>query len=128
MKKKLIGIIIFMMLICITIPVIESSSIEDNNETQGSKYFAIIFVRGKVEDVKEENHNGAIWYNCTIVNVKMFRVICIRPPLKFLFYRDHLVDFGLPLWLPKDSFYGIIKDGFIFGTAFLHGDWNLLRP
>ena len=112
-----------MLLIGTIIPVIESSSVEDNNETLGPKYFAIIFVRGRVENVKEENHNGTVWYNCSIVNVKMFQFICIRP-LKISFFRDHLVDFSLPLWLPKDTYIGIIQEDFIFGIAFLRGDWN----
>ena len=113
-----------MMLFCTTIPVIESSSVEDNIETLGPKYFGIIFVRGRVENVKEENHNGTMWYNCSIVNIRMSQFLYIRP-LEVSFYRDHLIDFSIPLWIPKNTFIGIIQEGFIFGMAFLCGDWNL---
>ena len=123
MKKKLIGILIFIMLFCTTIPVIESSSIEVNNGMLGPKYFAIIFAIGRVENVEEENHNGTVWYNCSIVNVNMLQFICIRP-LKVSFYRDHLIDFSIPLLLPKDTFIGIIQEDLIFGIAFLRGNWN----
>ena len=123
MHTKIIRILIFLMLFCTAIPVIESSSVEDNNETLESKYFGFIFVRGKVENVREENHNGTLWYNCSIVDVIYVNLRISINPLKVIsFDRDHLIDFPFPLWLPKDTFYGIIQEGFIFGMAFIGGE------
>ena len=121
--KKIIGIFICMILFFTTIPVIESSSSEDSNYKSGQKYFAIIHVRGRIKNLKEEYYNGTLWYNCSIVNMIYLQLIIRINPFEVSYYRDRLKDFNLPLYLPKDTFVGIIKENFVLGTAYFYGDW-----
>ena len=121
MKKKLVGILIFLMLLWTTIPIIESSSVKYNIKSTEQKFFGIIYVRGEIENLNEENFNGTIYYNCSIIDVIYTHLIIFLEPFEVSLNRDHLVDFNLPLILPKNSFMGIINEDFIFGIAFVRG-------
>jgi len=121
MKKKIIGILVCILLMVTTVlQVAEAMNVGNNKETQGTKWTIIMFVRGKVENITEENISGYIYYNCTAIDVKYFWIFYARPFwLEFERRRWWHEDGFL---IAKSIFHGIIKEGLILGIVYNSGE------
>lgn len=121
MKNKLVGILICTLLIVTTVvPVAGAMNIRENEETQGTKWTIIMFVRGKVENISEEDIGGSVYYNCTAVDVKYFWIFYARPFwLEFERRRWWHQDGFL---IAKSIFHGVIREGLILGIVYNSGE------
>ena len=121
MKMKIVGIIVCMLLIAVPVlPVAGAMAVGENEETQGTKWTIIMFVRGKVENISEENIGGYVYYNCTAIDVKYFWIFYAQPFwLEFERRRWWHQDGFL---IAKSIFHGIIREGLIFGIEYNTGE------
>ena len=121
MRKKLVGILICTLLIVTTVvPVAGAMNVRENEEAQGTKWTIIMFVRGKVENISEENISGYAYYNCTAIDVKYFWIFYAQPFwLEFERRRWWHQDGFL---IAKSIFHGIIREGLILGIVYNTGE------
>ena len=121
MRKKLVGILICTLLIVTTVvPVAGTKNVRENEEAQGTKWTIIMFVRGKVENISEEDIGGYLYYNCTAVDVKYFWIFYARPFwLEFERRRWWHQDGFL---IAKSIFHGVIREGLILGIVYNSGE------
>ena len=111
--KKII-VIIMMLLITVSLPAMNSRSIAENEVlTQAPPWIRIGFVRGEITNIREEYYNGRLGYNCSASGVKITWYTYIFP-LNFTIER---VDVPETDWffVWDNNFFGILRDGLIFG-------------
>lgn len=119
MKKKIIGILVCMLIFTTVLPAAGTINVGENEESRGSKWTIFMFVRGRVENISEENISGYVYYNCTAINVKYFWVFYKRPFwLEFERRRWWHQDGFL---IAKSIFHGIIREGLILGIVYNSG-------
>ena len=121
MKKKIVGILVCMLLIAVPVlSVAGAMAVGDNEEARGTKWTIIIFVRGKVENISEENIGGYVYYNCTAIDVKYFWIFYAQPFwLEFERRRWWHQDGFL---IAKSIFHGVIREGLILGIVYNSGE------
>ena len=121
MKMKVIGILVCMLLIVTAVvPVAGTMNVGDNEDAKGTKWTIFIFIRGKVENISEENIGGYVYYNCTAIDVKYFWIFYAQPFwLEFERRRWWHQDGFL---IAKSIFHGIIREGLIFGIEYNTGE------
>ena len=119
MKTKIIGIIVCMLLIATALPVAGTVNVRENEEAQGTEWTIIMFVRGKVENISEEDIGGSVYYNCTAVDVKYFWIFYARP---------FWLEFERRRWWHQDGFliaksiFHVIREGLILGIVYNSGE------
>ena len=119
MKKQVIGIFMCILLLASSLPVVGALDVGEPSETQDYKWTIFMFVRGRVENISEENLSGYIYYNCTAIDVKYF----------WMFYeRPFWLEFERRRWwhqdgflIAKSIFHGIIREGMILGIVYNSG-------
>jgi len=121
MKTKIVGILVCTLLFLTTVvPVAGTMNDVNNEEARGTKWTIIMFVRGKVENISEENISGYIYYNCTAIDVKYFWIFYAQPFwLEFERRRWWHEDGFL---IAKSIFHGIIREGLILGIVYNSGE------
>ena len=122
MKNKIIGIFVILSLISLSIPVIGEYNNNDNQRTQGFKWFIYMFIWGKIENINEESINGYPYYNCTAVDVRYFWLWYAYPTPFWLEFEKRRVWNQDGFLISKDIFHGIIGEGYIFGIEFNSGE------
>ena len=113
MKKKIIAIGILMLMIAVAMPTTNAMNIEENEVSTQAPWLRIGFVRGEVTNIREEYYNGRLGYNCSASGVKITWYTYVFP-LNFTIER---VDVPETDWffIWDNTFYGILRDGLIFG-------------
>jgi len=115
MYKKLLGIFVMTLLIAAVLPAVGITNVRENEGTNG-----YTFIKGEVENISEENIDDVVYYNCTAVDVSWIQIVYV-PPLWFKFERGHVEDID-DFFILKALFYGILKEGKIFGMLVNYGE------
>ena len=119
MKKKIFAIGILTLIIAVAMPITNAMNIEENEVSTQAPWLRIGFVRGEVTNIREEYYNGRLGYNCSASGVKITWYTYVFP-LNFTIER---VDVPETDWffVWDDNFYGILRDGLIFGWVISAG-------
>ena len=120
MKTKILGILVVMLLIATALPAVGITNVGENEGTNGYKWFLITFIKGEVENISEENIDDVVYYNCTAVDVSWIQIVYV-PPLWFKFERGHVENID-DFFILKALFYGVLKEGKIFGMLVNYGE------
>ena len=102
-----------MLLLTVSLPSINSMNIEENEVSAQAPWLRIGFVRGEITNIREEYWEGRLYYNCSASGVKITWYTYFFP-LNFTIER---VDVPETDWFCvwDNNFFGILRDGLIFG-------------
>ena len=119
MKKKIIAIGILTLMIAVAMPATDAMNNLENEVPTQAPWIRIGFIRGEVTNIREEYWEGRLYYNCSASGVKI-TWYTYTFPLSFTIER---VDVPETDWFVvwDSNFFGILRDGLIFGWVISAG-------